>query len=68
MKTKYLYDGYTEEVINTLAKNKDLSVTSRTFSFYFKNKKVTSKEIGEKLKVAIYKEYLKGRYLNEIRL
>lgn len=54
IENEYFCDGLTEEIINALAKIKQLSVTSRTSSFYFKNKKVTAKEIGEKLKVAIY--------------
>ncbi|XCF07255.1 tetratricopeptide repeat protein [Tamlana crocina] len=53
---EYFCDGLTEEIINALAKIKGLSVTSRTSSFYFKNKKVTAKEIREKLKVAAFIE------------
>ena len=53
---EYFCDGLTEEIINALAKIKELSVTSRTSSFYFKNRKVTSKEILEKLNVAIFIE------------
>ena len=32
---EYFSDGMTEEIINALAKIKDLKVTSRTSSFYF---------------------------------
>tara|TARA_R110000868_G_scaffold250386_1_gene506914 strand:+ start:17576 stop:19381 length:1806 start_codon:yes stop_codon:yes gene_type:complete len=53
---EYFCDGLTEEIINALAKIKGLSVTSRTSSFYFKNKKVTSQEIKEKLGVATFIE------------
>lgn len=53
---EYFCDGLTEEVINALAKIKELSVTSRTSSFFFKNKQVTSKEIKEKLRVATFIE------------
>ncbi|MEP3371719.1 MAG: helix-turn-helix domain-containing protein [Maribacter dokdonensis] len=53
---EYFCDGLTEEIINALAKIKDLSVTSRTSSFYFKNKDVTAKEVREKLKVATFIE------------
>lgn len=53
---EYFCDGLTEEVINALAKIKDLSVTSRTSSFYFKNKSVTTKEVREKLDVATFIE------------
>ena len=53
---EYFCDGLTEEIIYALAKIKDLVVTSRTSSFYFKNKKVTANEIREKLKVATFIE------------
>ncbi|MDX1829812.1 MAG: helix-turn-helix domain-containing protein [Lutibacter sp.] len=53
---EYFSDGLTEEIINALAKIKELSVTSRTSSFYFKDKKVTSKEIGKSLGVGIILE------------
>jgi TolB-like protein/AraC-like DNA-binding protein/Flp pilus assembly protein TadD len=56
IENEYFCDGLTEEIINALAKIEALSVTSRTSSFYFKNKKVTSKEIREKLNVAIFIE------------
>lgn len=56
IENEYFCDGLTEEIINALAKIKQLSVTSRTSSFYFKKKKVTAKEIGEKLKVAAFIE------------
>ena len=56
IENEYFCDGLTEEIINALAKIKELSVTSRTSSFYFKNKKVTSEEIREKLKVATFIE------------
>ena len=51
---EYFCDGLTEEIINALAKIKALTVTSRTSSFYFKNKKVTTKQIREELRVATY--------------
>jgi len=53
---EYFCDGLTEEIINALAKIKGLSVTSRTSSFYFKNKKVTTQEIKEKLDVSTFIE------------
>ncbi|MFD2562991.1 tetratricopeptide repeat protein [Aquimarina rubra] len=53
---EYFCDGLTEEIINALARIKELSVTSRTSSFYFKNKKVTSQEIREQLGVSIFIE------------
>jgi len=56
IENEYFCDGLTEEIINALAKIKQLSVTSRTSSFYFKNKIVTAKEIRENLKVATFIE------------
>ena len=56
IENEYFCDGLTEEIINALAKIKQLSVTSRTSSFYFKSKSVTAKEIREKLKVATFIE------------
>ncbi len=53
---EYFCDGLTEEIINALAKIRELSVTSRTSSFYFKNKKVTSQEIREQLEVSVFIE------------
>tara|TARA_R110002012_G_scaffold312603_1_gene523501 strand:- start:78 stop:1883 length:1806 start_codon:yes stop_codon:yes gene_type:complete len=65
---EYFCDGLTEEIINALATIKDLSVTSRTSSFYFKNKKVTSEEIREKLKVAIFIEGSVRTSKNKMRI
>lgn len=49
---EYFCDGMTEEIINALAKIKALKVTSRTSSFFFKNKNIPIKEIGNELKVS----------------
>ncbi|MFT7032147.1 MAG: adenylate cyclase [Cyclobacteriaceae bacterium] len=49
---EYFCDGMTEEIINALAKVKALKVTSRTSSFFFKNKNVPIKEIGKELSVS----------------
>ncbi|MEP7141608.1 MAG: adenylate/guanylate cyclase domain-containing protein [Ferruginibacter sp.] len=48
---EYFSDGITEEIINALAKIKNLQVTSRTSSFFFKNKNVPIKQIGRELNV-----------------
>ncbi|WP_116770537.1 helix-turn-helix domain-containing protein [Maribacter litoralis] len=64
----YFCDGLTEEIINALASIKVLLVTSRTSSFYFKNKKVTSKEIREKLKVATFIEGSVRTSKNKMRI
>ena len=49
---EYFSDGITEEIINALAKIKSLKVTSRTSSFYFKNKRIPIKEISRELNVS----------------
>ncbi len=49
---EYFSDGITEEIINALAKIKSLKVTSRTSSFFFKNKKIPIKQIGKELNVS----------------
>lgn len=49
---EYLSDGMTEEVINALSRIKPLKVTSRTSSFFYKNKQVPLRQIGAELKVA----------------
>jgi adenylate cyclase len=48
----YFCDGITEEIINALAKIKPLKVTSRTSSFYYKNKNVPISEIAKTLHVS----------------
>lgn len=47
----YFCDGITEELINHLASVKDLRVISRTSAFYFKDKGIDLRSIGEKLNV-----------------
>ncbi len=49
---EYLADGMSEEILNRLAKCKDLKVIGRTSSFSYKNKDVTHEVIGEELDVA----------------
>ena len=49
---EYFSDGMTEEIINALAKIKPLKVTSRTSSFFFKNKNLPITQIGEALNVS----------------
>lgn len=48
----YLTDGMTEEIINALSRIKNLKVTSRTSSFFFKNKNIPLPQIGHELKVS----------------
>ncbi|MEM7654909.1 MAG: helix-turn-helix domain-containing protein [Bacteroidota bacterium] len=49
---EFFCDGITEDIINALASIEDLKVISRTSSFYFKEHKSTTREIGEQLQVA----------------
>jgi TolB-like protein/class 3 adenylate cyclase/AraC-like DNA-binding protein/lipoprotein NlpI len=53
---EYFSDGMTEEIINALAKIKELKVTSRTSSFFFKNKNIPIPQIGKDLNVSIILE------------
>lgn len=53
---EYFSDGITEEIINALAKIKTLKVTSRTSSFFFKNKNISMRQIGKELNVAVLLE------------
>ena len=53
---EYFSDGMTEEIINALAKIKELKVTSRTSSFFFKNKNIPIPQIGKELNVSIILE------------
>lgn len=53
---EYFSDGITEEIINALAKIKTLKVTSRTSSFFFKNKNISMKQIGKELNVSVLLE------------
>lgn len=48
---EYFSDGISEEILNLLARIPELKVISRTSSFSFKDKDVTTGEIGEALKV-----------------
>lgn len=47
----YFSEGISEEILNLLTRIPDLKVISRTSSFTFKDKEVTTEEIGRALKV-----------------
>jgi len=47
----YFADGLTEELMNVLAKNRDLKVAGRTSSFAFKGQTPNFREIGDTLRV-----------------
>ena len=53
---EYFSDGITEEIINALSKIKNLKVTSRTSSFFFKNKNIPIRQIGQELNVSVLLE------------
>ncbi|PKV50253.1 AraC family transcriptional regulator [Aquimarina sp. MAR_2010_214] len=53
---EYFCDGLTEEIINALAQIKGLKITSRTSSFFFKNKDIPVSKIGKDLNVSILLE------------
>ncbi|MEH6551248.1 MAG: hypothetical protein V7711_00065 [Pseudomonadales bacterium] len=48
----YFADGLSEEILNLLAKNRELKVAARTSSFVFKGKNQDLREIGQTLDVA----------------
>lgn len=48
---RFLADGIAESILHALAQHKDLIVTARTSSFYFRDKDVTAAEIGRILNV-----------------
>jgi adenylate cyclase len=48
---EYFCDGMTEEIIHALTKIEELSVTSRTSAFHFKNQGLPVREIGQRLNV-----------------
>lgn len=52
IENEYFSDGITEEIINALAKIEGIKVTSRTSSFFFKNKNHSITEIGKQLNVS----------------
>ena len=53
---EYFSDGITEEIINALSKIENLKVTSRTSSFFFKNKNIPIQQIAEQLNTEIVLE------------
>ncbi|MEN8221825.1 MAG: protein kinase [Acidobacteriota bacterium] len=48
---EYFCDGITEDIITQLSKITNLKVTSRTSSFYFKNRELKIKDIAKELNV-----------------
>lgn len=53
---EYFSDGMTEEIITAVSRLKNIRVTSRTSSFFYKNKNLPIQQIGQELGVAIILE------------
>ena len=51
IENEYFADGLAEELLNMLAKIKDLKVAGRTSSFYYKGRDIDLREIGRQLNV-----------------
>jgi serine/threonine protein kinase/tetratricopeptide (TPR) repeat protein len=65
---EYFSDGLAEELLNVLAKNPKLQVTSRTSAFSFKGKEVDIKTIAEKLNVTHVLEGSVRKAGNQLRI
>jgi serine/threonine protein kinase/Tfp pilus assembly protein PilF len=65
---EYFSDGLSEELLNVLAKNPKLQVTSRTSAFSFKGKEVDMKTIAEKLNVTHVLEGSVRKAGNQLRI
>ncbi|MBM1106548.1 tetratricopeptide repeat protein [Aurantibacter crassamenti] len=61
---EYFSDGITEEIINALTKIDGLKVTARTSSFFYKNKPLDARKIGNELGVETLLEG-SARIINE---
>ena len=65
---EYFCDGMAEELINRLAKIRDLRVVARTSAFSFKGKDVDVREIGKKLNVETVLEGSVRKAGNRLRI
>ena len=65
---EYFSDGLTEELLNVLALNPKLRVTSRTSAFSFKGKNVDIRTIARKLNVAYVVEGSVRRAADDLRI
>ncbi|KJF42272.1 tetratricopeptide repeat protein [Draconibacterium sediminis] len=65
---EYFSDGITEEIINALAGISQLKVTSRTSSFFFKNKNIPIGQIAKELNVTTILEGSVRLAANTIRI
>lgn len=65
---EYFSDGLTEELLNSLARIKELKVTGRTSSFAFKGRNTDLREIGQTLGVAHILEGSVRKAQNRLRI
>ena len=65
---EYFSDGLTEELLNSLARIKELKVTGRTSSFAFRGKNTDLREIGQTLGVAHILEGSVRKAQNRVRI
>jgi TolB-like protein len=65
---EYFADGLSEDLLNKLARIKDLRVSGRTSSFYFKGKNEALEEIGKALDVGYVLEGSVRRAGDELRI
>jgi serine/threonine protein kinase/Tfp pilus assembly protein PilF len=65
---EYFSDGLSEELLNVLAKNPNLQVTSRTSAFSFKGTKTDMKTIAKKLNVTHVLEGSVRKAGNQLRI
>ena len=65
---EYFSDGVAEEILNSLAKVKDLKVAGRTSSFFFKGKNESLSTIGKTLGVAHVLEGSVRKQGNQLRI
>ena len=65
---EYFGDGIAEEILNLLARMRDLRVASRTSAFAFKNKQIAITEIAQKLRVNYMLEGSVRRFGDQVRI
>jgi serine/threonine protein kinase len=65
---EYFCDGLSEELINALTQISDLRVVARTSAFYYKDKEIDIREIGQKLNVETVLEGSVRKAGNRIRV
>ena len=65
---EFLADGFTEEVLNALARFRELQVISRNSTFRYKNQAVDPRDIGSELGVRYLVEGSVRRWENQVRV